>query len=379
MNSDTWCSATTPTSISISHPTSAPATLRDMSGSTSALRTPSPQTSSCRQPPSVKTGRPGPLPEPPLAGPSSRYAASEDEARERFEAWRHTDPFPGIEPALLNSADIADYVAATGLIYPFEEERLKPASYPLALGGKIVWWDNTTRARRVLDLKPGNQFELQPNSIAFVSLEPLIQLTDYVALRFNLRIQYIYRGLLLGTGPLVDPGFVGQLSFPLHNLTTNSYHFVGGEEVVWVEFTKISRNQAFNDATSKAPGRAGTYKRYPAVPGRNDVEDYVREALGGDPSRHVWSSISEALNDAKGAVKTARIWNVAVIIGVAALAASVIALAANLWWNELNGPSKSEVTQNEREIVQLRTEVGQLKAQLRSSGLLPATSSKKEP
>ncbi len=28
----------------------------------------------------------------------------------------------------------------------------------------------------------------------------------------------VYKGLLLGTGPIVDPGFVGKLYIPLHKL-----------------------------------------------------------------------------------------------------------------------------------------------------------------
>ena len=59
-------------------------------------------------------------------------------------------------------------------------------------------------------------FDLAPNSIAFVALEPCFRIPEYMALRFNLKIKHIYKGLLLGTGPLVDPGFSGKLFIPLH-------------------------------------------------------------------------------------------------------------------------------------------------------------------
>ena len=52
-----------------------------------------------------------------------------------------------------------------------------------------------------------NSYVFPENSITFVQIESKIRLPNYIALRFNLRIQHVHRGLLLGTGPLVDPGF----------------------------------------------------------------------------------------------------------------------------------------------------------------------------
>ena len=47
---------------------------------------------------------------------------------------------------------------------------------------------------------------------------------------------------MLGTGPLIDPGFGGQILIPLHNLTDNDYELCGGDGIIWVEFTKVSKN-----------------------------------------------------------------------------------------------------------------------------------------
>ena len=54
----------------------------------------------------------------------------------------------------------------------------------------------------------------------------------------------MHRGLLLGTGPLVDPGFHGRLLIPLHNLTSDEYTIRGDEGLIWMEFTKTSHLQA---------------------------------------------------------------------------------------------------------------------------------------
>lgn len=224
------------------------------------------------------------------------YASSEEEAERRYLRWVNEDPFPSVPAALLNSADIRDYVAVTGMVTPFRdvENNLKPASYEVALLGDYVLWDGGIR--REGTIRQGEPFTLEPNSIAFVSLEPTFRLPAYMALRFNLRITHVYRGLLLGTGPLIDPGFRGKLSIPLHNLTTNAYDILGGEGLIWMEFTKLSPDPGRPARRRDAAGRLGTvtpledYKRSMLT-----VRDYLHRAAHGRP---IQSSIPVAVNEA---------------------------------------------------------------------------------
>lgn len=156
------------------------------------------------------------------------YAATDQEAQARFAGTRSIDPLPSVPVALLNSADIIDYVIATGMLHPFRTEKggvkkLKPASYEVDILGEVQYWDQK-RSKWIKDIiTQGKEFILARNSIAFVQVEPYFRLPDYIALRFNLKITHVYRGILLGTGPLVDPGFDGKLYIPLHNLTDNDY------------------------------------------------------------------------------------------------------------------------------------------------------------
>src|ERR1700687_3441329 len=54
------------------------------------------------------------------AGERERFQKlNADDAIKAFEQFSSTDPFPYIAPALLSSRDISDYVAATGILYPF--------------------------------------------------------------------------------------------------------------------------------------------------------------------------------------------------------------------------------------------------------------------
>lgn len=243
------------------------------------------------------------------------YATSEDEARRRFARWRTWDPFPEIDPALLNAADIADYARTTAMIYPFDPAELKPASQMIALEGEYLYFDGDGKqvSGHVLPTghprwdeveNPTDQLLVPGNSIVFVTVESLFQVPDYMAMRFNLKIDHVYKGLLLGTGPLVDPGFVGRLHIPLHNLTVEDYSFRAGDGLIWVEFTKLSRNRLFDPRAADSAERRGRYTFFKASKsgsGRT-VGDYIREgAQGGKPR----SSIPDAVTEARAVAQKA--------------------------------------------------------------------------
>ncbi len=233
-------------------------------------------------------------------------AYNDEEAKRRFQQYGRVDPLLNIESALLNSADVFDYVCKTGMLYPFYVKDLKGASYEVRIGGRVIWWDDEKKKQAKELEKEGDSFELKPNSIAFVTLEPYFRIPDYLALRFNLKILHIYKGLLLGTGPLVDPGFQGRLSIPLHNLTTNTYVFKYNDPLIQVEFTKLSKNLEWNVKERDKKGiNIPVYKRNPIKPGRT-VDYYVARALEGSDNTYVRSSIPEQLEKAEKAIEEIR-------------------------------------------------------------------------
>lgn len=211
----------------------------------------------------------------------ARFAKTEAEATRRYLTYKSVDPFPSIPPALLNSADISDYVSATGMICPFDDdsEMLKSASYRVRILGECIYWDDTG-AKRTVDLKEGGEFKLRPNSISFVTLEPVFRLPDYLAIRFNLDISHVYKGLLLGTGPLVDPGFVGRLFIPLHNLTANEYTLHAYDSIIWMEFTKLSPIAKWVQSEAVRI-QTGRFREFPARKlQRKTIADYLERAVG---------------------------------------------------------------------------------------------------
>ena len=191
------------------------------------------------------------------------FAKNQQEAEERSEKFRRLDPFQAIPSALLNSGDIEDYIRLTSLIHPYNPEKMKSASYEANLLGPIFYWENGKKHE--MELRDGSTFRFPKNSIAYASIDTTFRLPYYIALRFNLRINHVHRGILLGTGPLVDPGFHGKILIPLHNLTNNEYILTGGEGLIWIEFTKVSPNDYWETAKTKQYERTGDFEHIETV------------------------------------------------------------------------------------------------------------------
>lgn len=264
--------------------------------------------------------------------------AEKNQAANAYNKWKDKDPYPEIEAALLNSADILAYVKCTSMLEPFDPTKLKGASYDVPIEGKVIYWDeNGVKTEKYL-IKNGDYFELSPNSIAFVTMQPYFRIPYYLALRFNLKITHIYKGLLLGTGPLVDPGFSGKLSIPLHNLTSNTYRFFKGDELITMEFTKMSKNKLWRSDEVKI-GHSEQYIKNDIVSDRT-VDDYVAKALKKDRLENVISSIpatmlksQKAITKAKKTINRIQRWNnvinIAGIVGIVTVVVTALTLTFN--------------------------------------------------
>jgi len=306
------------------------------------------------------------------------FATSDADAASRYERWKSVDPFPDVDPALLNSADITDYVAATGMIYPFHDQPaadyLKTASYGVPIGGPYVYWDEQ-QLRHADVLAGDHELRLPRQTIVFVTLEPMFRVPDYLAIRFNLRISRVYQGLLLGTGPLVDPGFVGRLSLPLHNLTRNPYPIKAGDVLIWLEVTKVSRLKD-PPAPKDPPARLGTFIPFDASKRGLNLDDYLWKANRGLPiASSIPSAIEEAGKHAENAERQAttaglqaqnarraaeRLRNfgfVTAALGVAALLAALAGIAITTFTlvhdvNTRLAGETNQAAQNRAELVQ---------------------------
>jgi deoxycytidine triphosphate deaminase len=233
------------------------------------------------------------------------------------------DPFDDVKPSLLSAEHIEKYVLATGLVSPFvkggEKSRLKKASYEGRVGKCAFIYDDQNRRIPLLhnDTDP---LLVPANSIVFVECDLDFRLPRYIALRFNLQIRHVHRGLLLGTGPLIDPGYWGKLCIPLHNLTNADYSIPRKEGLIWVEFTKttsdspsegrnpleanaVSTDQGFWDITKFLEKSAQPFDRsLPSVGIRSSIAGVVEQAA--KEAKEALDAANTARNSADSSAKT---------------------------------------------------------------------------
>jgi len=149
------------------------------------------------------------------------------------------DPDPTPSTGLLLSDRIIFYCQKVNLIFPFDEEYVEPASYTLHAGKEYMI---STRPGHVecRDLKQEKRVAIPPNGLIYIRFFEEVNIPHYMIARFNLRVTQVYRGLLLGTGPQVDPGFRGWLGCPIHNLTDETKTIEFFERLGTIDFEKTT-------------------------------------------------------------------------------------------------------------------------------------------
>jgi deoxycytidine triphosphate deaminase len=276
----------------------------------------------------------------------------EEGAENRFKFFRDLDPLPEVPPALLNERDIYDYARITSMIFPFEEnerrlkDKLKFASYEIDFLGEVHFSDDKGDPQKKI-IESDTPFVLCKNSIAFVYLKAQFRLPYYIAVRFNLKITHVHRGLLLGTGPLVDPAYKGRLLIPLHNLTSENYTLIGGEGLIWVEFTKLSPHTLW-DVNARKSARPDPKELFPQRKIALTAQKFFNKASDGTPAV---SSIPGEIKKTLDVLETVKKWGA---IGAGVFFISIIGLVFTTW--DLISSAHKNVSDASNTVANIRTD-----------------------
>lgn len=259
------------------------------------------------------------------------------------------DPEPEIR-GMLSADRIRYYVDLVKMIEPFKEGKLKPASYGLTLGPmfQINGKDGTLTPEKPV-------LEIPRNSIVFVSMGEWLRLPHYIAARFNLKIDLIYRGLLLGTGPQVDPGFQGVLSCPLHNISNWPIRIRLGHHLATIDFIKTTGiAEESKDVLTSVEDEDELYKRESELLGKNRNRNYLfarekrwaRPILGYPPGDNL---VESSLEQVERAVSRFKLFG----LGGAAAALTLLVTVLGFLF-VLYQDVKGELNQKEEAIEKLR-------------------------
>jgi deoxycytidine triphosphate deaminase len=173
-------------------------------------------------------------------------APKNDDWAERPKSIELTSSFwvdPDPDSAAVLSADrIRAYHYLIGrMIRPFQEKHLNPASYDLTLGPRCV----IDGKEEILSSR-NPVLSIPPGSIALTAPREVLMIPHWLTATFNLKSEYLFKGLLMGIGPQIDPGFMGLLTCPLHNISCESVQLNFNEPYAKIDFVKTTLSQEKN-------------------------------------------------------------------------------------------------------------------------------------
>jgi dCTP deaminase len=99
-------------------------------------------------------------------------------------------------------------------IEPFNEDSLQPASYDLRVGPSAF----VSSAKETVDVSRKGLIVVEPGDFAIVETLERVRFGPQTAAQLGLRSEYARQGLLMMSGPQIDPGFRGSLVIRLVNL-----------------------------------------------------------------------------------------------------------------------------------------------------------------
>lgn len=281
------------------------------------------------------------------------------------EKWKYDDPNLADKGILLSNQ--IHELCEQGLLIAdgfYRKENLRPASYTLTIGDDYI--DSEGKVCRLSEDE--DSFVFEKNSIVFVSIREKLDLPYYIIARFNLRVNWVYDGILLGTGPQVDPGYFGFLSCPLYNLTNSDITIRREQPFATIDFEKTTTLLAGQpleqkkDSIGKARDKGfetikgqtySFYKTSPLVP------------LQLTKSHKMVSSLLELREE----VRTWRRLGIGSAIAFFGLTLSLLAFGANLYRQNSDASrqlmeGKSELQDTKQRVSALQNEVQDAKQQI---------------
>jgi dCTP deaminase len=151
------------------------------------------------------------------------------------------EKFPDVEedpkggtPGVLLSDEIKRYVKEFRLIWPFNQNNLKAASYRLTIG------DEYALGGKKENLDKNNKITIPPFQVAIIKTHEIINMPRFLIGRWNIRVASAYEGLIWVGGPQVDPGWVGHLFCPIYNLSDEYVVLEKGKPVATIDFIRTT-------------------------------------------------------------------------------------------------------------------------------------------
>lgn len=241
---------------------------------------------------------------------------------------RNVDDIPH---GMLSSPQILFYLKNDLLISDYDRKCLGPATYHMRISGPVITQKDRTSLEYELcesddsNAKKCKRIRLEPNSLTYVTTYEKFNLPKDVIARFNLKSKWVHKGLLLGTGPIVDPELAERLLIPLHNFSDEVVEIRNMDELISVEFTKTLSPREIYRFKGEDLG-------YPGNKSKDFNFNKYIERMGGQlPESSIASVLRRAQEEREEAQKQTRfVQNLSVGAGIVMMIA-LITLVVTTW------------------------------------------------
>lgn len=270
------------------------------------------------------------------------------------EKWRYEDPHPDDRGILLSNR-IHELCEQQLLIADnYEQKNLRPASYTLRVGDDYI---DSEGNKRCLS-EEEDTIVFKKNSIIFVSTKEKFDLPFYIIARFNLRVTWVYDGILLGTGPQVDPGFTGFLSCPLYNLTNSDITIRRGQDFATIDFEKttalIDKQHSFQEMKARIQNATDKHLE----PLGDELYSFYKVPPMKPLQNRKTHAIVSSLLEMREEVRTWRRLGAGSLVAFFGLTLSLLAFGANLY--RQNADLTKQLTDGKNELIKATERITKL-------------------
>ena len=211
---------------------------------------------------------------------------------------------------MLTDREIRDAIRSEDLgIEPFTGASLQSASYDLRVGAQAF----LSGSDSITDVSNKGLVIIEPGEFAMIATDETVHCSAHVAAQLGLDSKYARQGLVLLSGPQVDPGFRGVLIVRVTNLSPRRVTLTYRAPFLTVQFFMLSHDVAkpYNGSRQNQTGLGAT-----------DIEELTHPdspTLGG--MVRSLSTLASDVGDLKSAVKWMGISIPAIVtLGIAIIA-----------------------------------------------------------
>lgn len=132
---------------------------------------------------------------------------------------------------VLSDVDIKELINNGEITISQFSNEVEPASYDMRVGKQALTSDG------IIDIESKKFIKIERGSTVVIYPVEQIKICQKIVARFGLRSHFARKGLILLSGPQIDPGFEGQLTYTIYNSGTTDVILRYKEKFASVEFS----------------------------------------------------------------------------------------------------------------------------------------------